>query len=111
MPAKDVLKYDADGRLVSVNLDIRYDRIRVFNAVNLKEDYPPIDIRSHPVAALTLPAKVAHKVVQQVRRSDCNEGKASDENRVFDYLQTSATWCSLEVIKSSGPLGLEPRTS
>ena len=34
--------------LVSWNFKhiVRYDRIRVFNAVNLKEGYPPIDIRS-----------------------------------------------------------------
>ena len=34
--------------LVSWNFKhiVRYDKIRVFNAVNLKEGYPPIDIRS-----------------------------------------------------------------
>ena len=34
--------------LVSRNFKhiVRYDKIRVFNAVNLKEGYPPIDIRS-----------------------------------------------------------------
>ncbi|HSW45110.1 MAG TPA: phage integrase SAM-like domain-containing protein [Phycisphaerae bacterium] len=60
--------------------------------------------------AISTPTEVVQKVAQQDSAGSVTEQPAEPSTPVCDPVQASAMTCDLELLRTTGPLGLEPRT-